>query len=100
MASAGPPRVINQIISNTFDAQRVPTKPSTVRVGNRLGKVIVLNCNQAFAPSTWAASYSSYGTLARDARKIIVKNGMYRQEFTKVRLAPAMSGFAKKSTGF
>ena len=97
--SPGPPRVIIQIISKTFEAQRVPTKPRTVSVGIRLGKVIDLNCNQGDAPSTFAASYSSSGTLAKDARKIIVKNGMYLHEFTKVRLIPAMSGSARKSTG-
>ena len=96
----GPPRVIIQIMSKTFEAQSVPTSPRTVSVGNRLGNVIDLNCSHIPAPSTLAASYSSSGTLARDARKIMVKKGTYLQELTNVRLIPAISGLARKSRGF
>ena len=75
VATPGPPRVIIQMMSKTFDAQSVPTSPRTVSVGKMFGKVIDLNCSQKPAPSTLAASYSSSGTLARAARKMMVKKG-------------------------
>ena len=54
---------------------RVRNSTATTSVGLTIGSVIWVNCCQALAPSTFAASYTSAGMVCRPARVNRPMNG-------------------------
>src|SRR2546423_13384131 len=68
-----------------------------IRRGARNGITTERKVRQAEAPSTLAASYSSWGTFCRPARRIIDAQGAFFQTSSRVTATRAMAGLAHQT---
>src|SRR5919197_3857621 len=68
-----------------------------IRSGARNGITTDRKVRQAEAPSTLAASYSSWGMFCRPARRMIDAQGAFFQTSSRVTATRAMAGLAKQT---
>src|SRR5919202_3058238 len=70
-----------------------------IRRGARNGITTERKVRQAEAPSTLAASYSSWGMFCRPARRMIDAQGAFFQTSSRVTATRAMAGLANQTGG-
>src|SRR5689334_4063167 len=66
-------------VLKSLNVQRNITSTSVTLTGRTIGRVIERHCRKGFAPSTEAASYTSFGTDCRPAMSMRNANGQVFQ---------------------
>src|SRR3954471_5207809 len=79
---AGPPCVNRYATAMSVAVKTIPNSTATIAIGSCSGRLTYQNFFRPVAPSTDAASWTSFGIDAIPAMKITVANGRIRHEWT------------------